>query len=74
MGLLDDLNKATDETEPACPACKALETLPDNEAKALERALSSKLGALRLSRILRENGISVSVPSIHTHRQKGHSR
>jgi hypothetical protein len=76
MSLLDDLNNATRQAEQGarrCSVCEAFANLPPDEGESLRKALASPLGAKRLSIILQNNGVSVGVPSIHLHRQEGHT-
>lgn len=56
-----------------CSVCIELARLEGAERVSLQTALNSKLGAKRLSTILRKHGIPVGVPSIHTHRLEGHT-
>lgn len=56
-----------------CTVCDALATLSSDEGQSLQTALNSKLGAKPLSIILQKHGIAVGVPSIHLHRNEGHS-
>lgn len=74
MSLTDDIDKALTSRPPqyGCSVCKALTALPDDEVESLQKALSSTLGAKRLSLILKKHGIAVGVPSIHLHRTERH--
>lgn len=56
-----------------CTVCIALAHLNTEERQSLQEALTSPLGAKKLSVILQKNGIAVGVPSIHSHRSEGHT-
>jgi hypothetical protein len=55
-----------------CSVCDALAHLNKDEQVSLRAALTSNIGAKRLSIILQRNGVAVGVPSIRLHRLEGH--
>lgn len=72
MSLISDLDHAVNALIPQCKVCVALADLPETEAGALRNALSSKLGAKRISVILKQNGLDIGVPIVLEHRNEGH--
>ena len=67
--------ESTPEYQPSgtgCSACRALSELPEDERMALRQAIASRIGSVKLSRILQANGVRVGVPSIRRHRLEGH--
>jgi hypothetical protein len=55
-----------------CTVCTALAHLNREDQVSLRTALTSNIGAKRLSIILQKNGVAVGVPSIRLHRLEGH--
>lgn len=75
MSLQSDLLQAVSKSETGlrrCSVCDALRRLEGDDEVSLRAALTSKIGAKKLSVILQNNGIAVGVPSIHSHRSEGH--
>lgn len=75
MTLQSDLLNAVSQAETGqrrCSVCTTLASLRGDDRVSLLAALSSKLGAKKLSVILQSNGFAVGVPSIHAHRSEGH--
>ena len=76
--LVEELQEGIDSTPTTqpygigCSVCGALAVLPGNERIALHNAIDSRIGAVKLSRILQANGVRVGVPSIRRHRLEGH--
>lgn len=55
-----------------CSVCDAMTYLSKEDQVSLRTALTSKIGAKRLSIILQKHGVAVGVPSIRLHRLEGH--
>lgn len=55
-----------------CTVCDAFGYLSKEDRVSLRAALTSEIGAKRLSIILQKNGVAVGVPSIRLHRLEGH--
>lgn len=75
MSLSGDLAAATHLAEMRgrrCTVCDALGMLNNDDKVSLRTALTSNIGAKRLSIILQKNGVAVGVPSIRLHRLEGH--
>jgi hypothetical protein len=73
MGLLDDLSNVQSFGKAQslyCAVCTLLGELPDNERDALIKAMAQpKIGHTALSRVLKENGHSISDGVIGRHRR-----
>ena len=73
MGLLDDLSNVQSFGKAQslyCAVCTLLGELPDNEREALIKAMAQpKIGHVALSRVLKENGHSISDGVIGRHRR-----
>ena len=75
MSLQQELGRAVREAatgQRRCSVCDALAVMNVDDQVSLRAALTSPLGAKKLSVILQNNGIAVGVPSIHAHRSEGH--
>lgn len=75
MSLQRDIADALTSAETGrreCTVCTALRALKGDDQVSLRAALTSQIGAKRLSIILQRNGVAVGVPSIRLHRLEGH--
>jgi hypothetical protein len=74
FSLAEDLATAVRATEVReCKLCDdILVEVSEEEADAIRGAMSSKLGAKRISEILKRHGHDVGLPTVNRHRQEGH--
>lgn len=75
MSLQADLAKAVEVAEAGgkrCSVCDVLATMNTADKVSLRAALTSPVGAKKLSTLLRKNGFAVGVPSVNLHRSEGH--
>lgn len=64
---------ALDATWGKCRLCAALPTMTEERRDSMKRALASKMGAERISAILKANGYDIARWSIQKHRNEAHA-
>lgn len=73
MGLLDDLEAATEYRPlngPRCSVCRLYQALPADEAAALDRAFANpSVIATAIARTLQKNGFDVKPLAVQRHRR-----